>query len=127
MTSLITSARKSEYHVFIMFKLMPGVSTSMTLFFQESAMILSSSITFIMILLTSVDLIVSVADNLYSDKGLNVITKLLKFMFQYSLFNSAQFSEELKLLNDYFEDYETDTDFDKNALNQDFRNNQDKD
>ena len=43
-------------------------------------------------------------------------------MFQYFLFNCAQFSEELKLLNDYFENYKTGTGLNKNALNQDFRN-----
>ena len=122
MILLIISAEKSEHHTFTTFKLMLKVSISITLFFWKNAITLPLSMTSTMILLTNVDLIVSVVDNAYNDKGLKIITKSLKSVFQYSLLNCAQFSEKLKLLNDYFKDYKTDTDLNKNALNQDFRN-----
>ena len=117
MTLPITSVGKSEHHVFITLKSTSEVSMSMTSFFQKSAMILSSLMTFIMILLVNVDSVVSVVNNAYSDKNLKIITKPLKSVFQYSLFNCVQFSKELKLLNDYFEDYKTDADLNKNILN----------
>ena len=122
----ITLTGKSEHHVFTISKLMLGVSMSMTLFFWESATTLSSSMTFTMILLANVSLIVPVVDNAYNDKGLKIIMKSLKSVFQYSLSDCAQFSGELKLLNDYFKDYKTGTGLDENALNQDFKNIQDE-
>ena len=75
-----------------------------------------------MILLANVGSVILIVDNAYNDKNSKTITKPLKPVFQYSLLNCAQFSEESKLLNDYFEDYKTGTDLNKNVLNQNFRN-----
>ena len=117
MILLTIPAGKSGHYMFITFKLMPEVSMSIILSFQKNVMILSLLMTFIMILLTNLSLIVFIINNLYNDKDLNVIMKSLKSIFQYSLSDCVQFSEELKLLNDYFKNYKTDTDFNENALN----------
>ena len=117
MASLTIFVGKSGHHVFVTFKLMLGVSMSMTLFSQGSVTTLSLSMTFTIILLVNVDLVVSVVNNPYNNKGLNIIMKFLKSIFQYSLFDCAHFFEELKLLNDYFEDYKTDAGFNENVLN----------
>ena len=87
MTSSTISVGKFEHYVFIISKLMLEVSMFMISSSQGNATTLLSLMIFIMILLTSIDLIVSIINNSYNDEGLNVIIKSLKFMFQYSLFN----------------------------------------
>ena len=112
-----TPTGKSGHHIFIILKSTSEVSMSITSSSQRSITTLPSSMILIIILLASVSSVVFVVDNLYSNKGLNIIIKFLKSVFQYSLLNYAQFSEELKLLNDYFKDYKTDAGLNKNALN----------